>query len=132
MIVADSNLIAYLLIPGAWNALADKILLKDADWAVPLLCRSEVRNILTLYMRREGMSLVQAQRTMEKAELLWRNKEFAVPSAAVLELTARHNVTAYDCEFVVLAKQLGVSLVTFDKPVRKACPTIAIDPEEFA
>ena len=37
MIVADSNLIAYLLIPGAWNALADKILLKDADWAVPLV-----------------------------------------------------------------------------------------------
>ena len=131
MIVADSNLIAYLLIPGAWNALADKILLKDADWAVPLLCRSEVRNILTLYMRREGMSLVQAQRTMEKAELLWRNKEFAVPSAAVLELTAHHNVTAYDCEFVLLAKQLGVPLVTFDKPLRKAFPTIAIDPEEF-
>ena len=131
MIVADSNLVAYLLIPGDKNALADEILLKDSDWAVPLICRSEVRNILTLYMRHEGMSLSQAKRTMEKAEILWRNTEFAVPSDDVLELTSRHNVTAYDGEFVVLAKQLGVPFVTFDKPVRKACPNIAIDPEEF-
>jgi len=131
MIVADSNLIAYLLIPGGKSALADEVLLKDADWAVPLICRSEIRNILTLYMRHEGMSLAQARRTMEKAEVLWSSREFAVPSDDVLELTFHHNVTAYDGEFVVLAKQLGVPLVTFDKPVRKAFPTLAITAEEF-
>ena len=131
MIVADSNLVAYLLIPGDKSALADQILLKDSEWAVPLICRSEVRNILTLYMRREGMSLTQAKRTMEQAEALWRNREYAVPSDDVLELTARHNVTAYDGEFVVLAKELEVPLVTFDKAVRKVFPDIAIDPEEF-
>jgi len=131
MIVADSNLIAYLLIPGDKNALADEVLLKDADWAVPLICRSEIRNILTLYMRHEGMSLAQARRTMEKAEVLWSSREFAVPSDDVLELTFHHNITAYDGEFVVLAKQLGVPFVTFDKPVRKAFPTLAITAEEF-
>ena len=131
MIVADSNLIAYLLIPGDKSALADEVLLKDADWAVPLICRSEIRNILTLYMRHEGMSLAQARRTMEKAEVLWSSREFAVPSDDVLELTFHHNVTAYDGEFVVLAKQLGVPFVTFDKPVRRAFPTLAITAEEF-
>jgi hypothetical protein len=68
MIVADSNLIAYLLIPGDKSTLADSVFLKDADWAVPSICRSEVRNILTLYMRHEGMSLSQSRMTMEKAE----------------------------------------------------------------
>ena len=131
MIVADSNLIAYLLIPGDKSELADEVLLKDADWAVPLICRSEIRNILTLYMRHEGMSLAQARRTMEKAEVLWSSREFAVPSDDVLELTFHHNVTAYDGEFVVLAKQLGVPFVTFDKPVRKTFPTLAITAEEF-
>ena len=48
MIVADSNLIAYLLIPGDHSSLAEKVFLKDPDWAIPLLCRSEIRNILTL------------------------------------------------------------------------------------
>ncbi len=132
MIVADSNLVAYLLIPGDKSALADEILRKDSDWAVPLICRSEVRNILTLYMRHEGMTLSQAKTTMEKAEGLWRSREFAVPSDDVLELTSRHNVSAYDGEFVVLARQLRVPLITFDKPVRKAFPTLAIDPEAFA
>ena len=131
MIVADSNLIAYLLIPGDKSALADEVLLKDADWAVPLICRSEIRNILTLYMRHEGMSLAQARRTMEKAEVLWSSREFAVPSDDVLELTFHHNITAYDGEFVVLAEQLGVPFVTFDKPVRKAFLNLAMTAEEF-
>jgi predicted nucleic acid-binding protein len=131
MIVADSNLIAYLLIPGDKSALADEVLRKDADWAVPLICRSEVRNILALYMRHEGMSLSQARRTMEKAEALWLNREFAVPSDEVLELTFHHNVTAYDGEFIVLANHLSVPFVTFDRPVRKAFPNLALAAEEF-
>ena len=131
MIVADSNLIAYLLIPGDKSELADEVLLKDAEWAVPLICRSEVQNILTLYMRHEGMSLSQGRATMEKAETLWRSREYAVPSDDVLELTYHHNITAYDGEYVVLAKQLGIPLVTYDKAVRRAFPNTAISAEDF-
>lgn len=131
MIVADSNLIAYLLIPGDKSAMADEIFLKDPDWAVPLICRSEIRNILTLYMRHEKMSLHQAQVTMEKAERLWCEHEYAVPSNEILELTHKHNVTAYDGEFVILAQELRITLVTFDKAVRKMFPRIAIDPVDF-
>ena len=131
MIVADSNLIAYLLIPGDKSELADEVLLKDADWAVPLICRSEIRNILTLYMRHEGMSLSQARKTMEKADTLWRDREYAVPSDDVLELTFHHNITAYDGEFVVLARQLGIPLVSFDKAMRKTFPNTAISAEDF-
>ncbi len=131
MIVADSNLIAYLLIPGNNSSLADEVFIKDADWAVPLLCRSELRNILTLYMRHEGMSLQQAQTTMEKAEFLWSNREYAVPSDSVLETTVHTRISAYDGEFIVLAQHLGVPLATFDKPVRKAFPSIAVSAEDF-
>ncbi len=131
MIVADSNLIAYLLIPGDKSELADQVFLKDAEWAVPLICRSEIRNILTLYMRREGMSPSQARKTMEKAESLWRNREYAVPSDDVLEMTYRQNITAYDGEFVVLAKQLGAPLVTFDRALQKAFPATALSAENY-
>ncbi len=131
MIIADSNLIAYLLIPGDKSELADEVLLKDSDWASPLIWRSEIRNILTMYMRHEGMSLLQGRDTMEKAERLLSGREYAVPSDGILELTFHHNITAYDGEFVVLAKQLGVPLVTFDKAVRKAFPHIAMSAEDF-
>ena len=46
-------------------------------------------------------------------------------------MTACCRITAYDAEFVVLARQLGVRLVTFDKPLRKAFPEIAVDPAAF-
>ena len=131
MIVADSNLIAYLLIPGDYSSLADEIFRKDPEWAVPLICRSEIRNILTLYMRHQKMALAQAQSTMERAESLWRNREYAVPSDDVLALTSGHAITAYDGEFIVLAKHLSVPLITFDKPLLKAFPSIATDPVAF-
>lgn len=131
MIVADSNLIAYLLIPGDKSFIADEIFLKDPDWAVPLICRSEIRNILTLYMRHEKMTLHQAQATMEKADRLWREHEYSVPSNDVLALTHKHNVSAYDGEFVVLAQELGAPLITFDKAVKRIFPKTAIEPTEF-
>ncbi|HHX97334.1 MAG TPA: type II toxin-antitoxin system VapC family toxin [Kiritimatiellia bacterium] len=131
MIVADSNLIAYLLIPGDKSKLADEVFLKDPEWAVPLICRSEIRNILALYMRHEGMTPLQARLTMEKAETLWRKREYAVPSDAVLDVSFRHGITAYDAEFVVLARQLAVPLVTFDNALRRACPQTALSAENF-
>ncbi len=131
MIVADSNLIAYLLIPGDKSAMADEVFLKDPDWAVPLICRSEIRNILTQYMRHEKMTLLQAQVTMEKAERLWREHEYSVPSQDVLALTHKHHVTACDGEFVVLALELGAPLITFDKTFKRLFPNTAIDPTEY-
>ena len=131
MIVADSNLIAYLLIPGNKSAMADAVFLKDSEWAVPLICRSEIRNILAVYMRHKQMSLPQARATMEQAERLWREREFSVPSNDVLELTHQHDVTAYDGEFVVLARALDVPLVTFDRTVRKLFPGVAMHPADF-
>ncbi len=131
MIVADSNLIAYLLIPSHQSAWADKVFLKNSEWAIPLICRSELLNILALYMRHKGMTLSQAKRTMEMAETVWKTRVFAVPSDDILELTFEHKITAYDGEYVALAKQLEVPLVTFDKAVRKAFPNIAISAKDF-
>ncbi len=132
MIVADSNLIAYLLIPGDKSVLAEKVFMKDHEWAVPLICRSEMRNILTLYMRYEGMSLSQAVQTMEQAEKLWGAREYAVPSDSTLELTCLHKITAYDAEYVILAQKLGIPLVTFDKAVLKEFNDTAISATRFA
>ncbi len=131
MIVADSNLLAYLLIPGDRTPLAESILAKDPEWATPLLCRSELRNILATYMRQNGLSLSQAQHTMELAEHILRGQEYALPSDAVLETAASSGLSAYDAEFVVLAQQLGVPLVTMDKAILKAFPSIAIHPERY-
>jgi predicted nucleic acid-binding protein len=40
----------------------------------------------------------------------------------VLTLALESGCSAYDCEFVALAKQLGVKLVTEDAKLRRAFP----------
>jgi predicted nucleic acid-binding protein len=49
----------------------------------------------------------------------------------VLELASRSGCSAYDCEFVALAQDLEVPLVTNDRQILKAFPTIAISPSAF-
>lgn len=131
MIVADSNLIAYLLIPGDHTDSAEAVLLHDSEWIAPLLWKSEFRNILTMYMRHASMTIEQAYATMDKAELLMNDREYAVHSDAVLELTSKTSCSAYDAEFVVLASQTNTKLVTTDGRLVKAASGIAISPQTF-
>ena len=46
MIVVDSNIIAYWLLPGEKMAEAESVWQKDSNWIVPPLWKSEFRNIL--------------------------------------------------------------------------------------
>jgi len=58
--------------------------------------------------------------------------QYNVISHRILALAARSRCSAYDCEFVVLAQELGVPLVTTDAQVLQAFPTVALRPEIFA
>ena len=126
MIVADTNLIAYLLILGQYTNEAESVYIKDPQWVAPLLWRSEFRNILALYVRRGLMDLNDAYGTMEQAERLMRGQEFEIVSARVLRLAATSGCSAYDCEFVALAQGLGVTMVTSDRIlVARFKPTVS-------
>ena len=126
MIVADTNLIAYLLILGQYTNEAESVYIKDPQWVAPLLWRSEFRNILAFYVRRELMDLNDAYGTMEQAERLMRGQEFEIVSARVLRLAATSGCSAYDCEFVALAQDLGVTMVTSDRIlVTRFKPTVS-------
>ena len=108
MIVVDSNVIAYLYLPGDFTAKAEKLLERDPDWAAPLLWRSELRNILALYMRKKLLEFSDAYRIQREAEALLADHEYDVDSFEVLTLARDSGCSAYDCEFIALARQLGV------------------------
>jgi len=126
LIVVDTNVIAYLLIPGGRTADARNVFLKDAHWAAPVLWRSEFRNILALYMRREYLSLKYAREFINEAEALMESGEYAVESNSVLQLITQSSCSAYDCEFVALAQSLDVPLVTADQKIVKNFPATAV------
>lgn len=126
MIVVDSNVLAYLYLPGTHTEKAEALLERDADWAAPLLWRSEFRNILAGYLRRKMLTFEAARELQLEAESLMAGAEHEVNSSQVLELVRDSNCSAYDCEFVALAMTLGVKLATMDAKLLKAFPTLAV------
>ena len=126
MIVVDSNVLAYLYLPGEYTAAAEALLERDPEWAVPILWRSEFRNILAGYMRRRSLTFAQAHELQREAEGLLTGPEFELDSLPVLELVRDSDCSAYDCEFVALAMKLGTKLVTMDSKLLRAFPTRAV------
>jgi predicted nucleic acid-binding protein len=131
VIVVDTSLIGYLFLTSDRSEMAELALKKDPEWAAPLLWRSEMRNVLAQYVRRSLLGLEDAQRIMDAAADLMRGREYQVASDSVLRLAAGSGCSAYDCEFVALAQDLGVALVTVDRQVLQDFPAIAIELETF-
>jgi predicted nucleic acid-binding protein len=124
MIVVDTNVLAYLYLPGGHTAAAEHLLEQEPEWAAPILWRSEFRNILAGYLRRGSLTFDQACAIQTEAEGLLAGNEFEVDSQAVLELVRDSDCSAYDCEFVALALKLGTRVVTMDKKLlREFAPT---------
>lgn len=125
MIVVDTNVIAYLMLPGDLTAAAEALLESEPNWVAPPLWKSEFRSILAGYMRRGTLSLQQATEIQTAAEDLLAGNEANPESKAILQLVAESQCSAYDCEFVALAQQLECALYTMDTKVLNAFPETA-------
>jgi predicted nucleic acid-binding protein len=125
MIVVDANVLVYLALPSDFTEQAERLFLRNPVWAAPPLWRSEFRNVLARYVQKSVLTLTQALTLQENMEEILGEKTFDVSSATVLTLALESGCTAYDCEYVALAQQGGVPLVTMDAQVIKAFPGTA-------
>ncbi len=131
MIVVDTNVIAYLFLGGEKTLQARQTLQKDPQWAAPILWRSEFRNVLAMYLKRGQLVLADALELVAEAESLLDGSEYRVESGQVLNLASTSPCSAYDCEFVALAQELGVPLVTSDAQLLKSFPSVAVALDAF-
>lgn len=132
MIVIDTNVLAYLWLPGGRTREAQAVRDLDPDWHVPSLWRSEMRSILVGYLRRGALDDQAVQAVMAAMEEALSGAEHVVDSAAVFDAARRSRCSAYDCEFVALAELLNVPLVTEDRQILEAFPGLATRITEFA
>jgi len=131
VIVADANLLAYLVMPGERTEDAEAVLSKDAMWAAPVLWRSELRSVAHKYVVRGDITITRALAVLEQAEAVVGGREGQVESRVVLDLASRSKCSTYDCEYVALAKALGVPLITVDGAILRAFPETATTPSRF-
>lgn len=131
MIVADTNLVAYLLIEGTQTAVAKAVWEKDSQWMLPTIWRSEFLNVLTTSVRAGVLTLEQAHGTWHLALTIFGQSEVQPEGGDVLNRAAERNLSAYDAQFAVAADDLDVPLVTSDRRLLTACTDIAVSPERF-
>ena len=126
MIVVDTNVLVYFYLPTDLTPQATRLRELEPHWIVPRLWKSELRSALSLYVRKELLTLEQALRLQTRAENLLADCEFEMPSQDIFQLVSESTCSAYDCEFVALAKHFNTKLVTSDKKVINAFPSIAV------
>ena len=114
-----------------YSEAADTAWTKDPDWIVPLLWRSEFRNVLAGAMRRRSITVESAIEIANLAEAALAENEFSISASAVLQLVSQSGCSAYDCEFVALAREQKVPLVTADRRILRDFPELTISLEEF-
>jgi predicted nucleic acid-binding protein len=130
MIVVDNAVFAGFVLGGdAYHADARKTHVKDPDWHAPELVRSEFRSVANGLLRRgEALPKILAAAAISDQcaafHRLVANEVFAVLQESPL--------SAYDAEYVALARRLGCQLVTTDQAVLEHYPSLAIRLEDFA
>jgi predicted nucleic acid-binding protein len=131
VIVADANLLAYLVMPGDRTDEAVAVFTADPVWVAPTLWRSELRSVMRKYVVRGNLTVARAVALLGQLEEVLDGREGEVDHHDVLELASRSTCTTCDCEYVALANTLGVSLITTDRAVLNAFPRRAMTPAGF-
>jgi predicted nucleic acid-binding protein len=131
VIVLDTNIIVHLYVEGGSSPQARQTILRDTDWASPILWRSEFRSALVKCLRSGAVQKDKLFKIMTAAETMMSGCEYEVASDDVLEIAASSGCSAYDAEYVALARDLRVPLVTTDKELLERFPDVAASPEAF-
>ena len=130
MIVADANVVAALYFDCAATADAHRMLDLDGDWVVPELWRHEMLNIAANYAKFAQRGLAGVIAAWEHADATFSARQRQVNMSTALTLAVKHRASAYDAQYLALAMQLGVQLVSLDKKLCAAAPEIAISLRE--
>lgn len=131
MIVVDTNILAHFWLPSEHTELSEQLFQWDSDWVAPVLWKSEFRNVVILYMRKKLIDLPEALQISEKAENQMKEREFHVNSVQVYDLADKSNCSSYDCEFISLAEELDIKLITMDKQILRSFPDRCAKPSDI-
>ena len=104
MIVVDTNLIAYAVLPGERTKAALALAERDPEWVAPALWRRELRNVLATLMRVRRLPRDRALAAFAAAEALVADSTVEPSTEECLRLAARGRVSAWDAEFVFVAE----------------------------
>ena len=129
MIVVDTNVIASAFLERPDSTDCREALGKDREWVVPPLWRSEFLSVLRygMHLSDTALPLAIALPAMNAAELLFGPCERPPDAGLVLSLCSRR-LKSYDAEFLALAEELDVQVLSNDVEFLAAAGARGITP----
>ena len=131
MIVVDTNILVYLWLPGRKSEICQKLLIKDPIWYAPSLWRFEFKNVLIQYFRHDLIEKNSLPVIMREVSRFMNQNTYDAKDSLILELASLSECSAYDCEYVSLAKTLTIPLITNDTRILQVFPEIAYSIETY-
>ena len=126
MIVVDTNVMVRLVVGGRQGADAARLFLRNPEWAAPMILMSELTNVLLGFVRQGSMTRDQAKAMCDDAAMVLGPRVVSVSADHVMDVALECGLTAYDAEFVVVARELGVRLATGDRAILKGAGDVAM------
>ena len=126
MIVVDANVIVYAFIPCDLTGSARAAIEGVAGVMVPRLWRQEVANALAVITRKGLLSAEQATQAFDDALTTFLNREREVDPQQAFREALTSGLSAYDSEYVTLARTFQCPLVTNDRRILTTVPDIAV------
>lgn len=115
MIVVDANIIAYWAIDGEYTEPARRLREMEPDWIVPALCRHELANVLTIYVKHGAMEVADAQVVWQGIESIIFEREYDIELSRAIAVAVETGTSAYDAQYLMLARIKAIPFVTQDR-----------------
>ena len=126
MIVVDTNVMVRLLMGGVDGTDAAVLFERETEWAAPRILVSELHNVLIGFVRRGALTSEQAKAMSDDAAVVLGGRIASVSGHQVIDVALECGLSAYDAEFVTLARVLGVPLATLDNEVLRGAADVAV------
>jgi len=131
MIVADTNLVAQLILSLDQTRKAQAVYRLDSDWRMPSLWRHEFLNVLATYLRFDRIPIAPLLSAWNRALVLFDDATCEVDMPEALRVAGQCGISAYDAQYVALAQALNVPLITEDRKLLRAAPLQALSISQY-
>lgn len=131
MIVADTNLVVHLFTQTSLTSIAQQVLAKDSNWILPKLWQEEYANVLCKLARKGYLTSEEVISHFNYTTEQFKNNEISIDITKVIKTSLEYGITVYDANFISLAIDHNILVVTEDQEMLKKCPKLAVNMLNF-